>query len=649
MDRQDSFLSYKIGLILGFHHHIPYGTGDEEFESVYTGSLKPFITALYKYPHIPAVLHYSGVLLYWIERNHPEFFMLLDDLISRKQIELLGGGFYEPMMTLLPPSDKIGQIEMLTTYIRKHFGKRPQGCWLPLSAWEQHMTGVLNTCGMGYTFLADLQFNRSGLAGEEIPDPSISEDQGKLVTIFPLSSRLKNELGRRRVSEVLDRLLGEFPPEKGGLFSVFPDRIFTGEGEGAAPETKMHRFLEDLSRAAENSSIELTLPGRYLKARRAFKKVYFSSSASRQFLITYPESNGLYAKMMFTHVLINQLRGDKSRKKNAREELWKAQGYNAFCHEGEGGIYRHNLRNASYQAMLEAERITREGGAFIPSLMIFDFDLDGEAEYLFQDNRTNYYIKTEGAAVFELDYLPKTWNYMNTLSRRRDADTEGPLAAGAPVEDGYRRAAFLDRLLPLHTTLEDVLENRFAGSRFCGNERYEPVELDKLQKKVRFRLSPKHSPEKGPAGTGFFRTIELEKTYRLKDDILTLTYSLKNQGDAREHFKFIPQIDFSFPGEGEPFLRVFTFNSDGKEAVPPGAGEMKQVRGIELQDLKNETILNLRSSGSFDLWITPIRTRCRVGGILRELYQSTCFMPVQEAALEPGEAYQCEFTLRIYH
>jgi hypothetical protein len=645
LDRQESFLSYKTGLILGFHHHIPYGTGDEEFERVYTGKLKPFITTLYKYPHIPAVLHYSGVLLYWIERTHPEFFMLIDDLISRKQIELLGGGFYEPMMTLLPLSDKIGQIEMLTTYIRKHFGKRPQGCWLPLSVWEQNMTGVLNTCGMGYTFLEDLQLDQRGGAVPMSQGPYISEDQGKLITIFPLSGRLKDELSRARPSQVLDRLLGEFLPENGEIFSVFPDRVFTGEGEGAAPETKIHRFLEDLSRAAENS-IELTLPGRYLKNRRTFKKAYFPCSASRQFLIRYPESNGLYSKMMFTHVLINQLRGDKARKRNAREELWKAQGYNAFCHAGDEGIYCHRLRNASYQAILEAERITREGGDFIPSLMIFDFDLDGEAEYLFQDNRTNYYIKPEGAAVFELDYLPKTWNYMDTFSRRREAATEGPLTDGGPLEDGYRRAAFLDRLAPLNTTLKDALENRFAGSRFCGNERYEPVEVDKLQKKVRFRLSPANE---GPVSGGSFRAIELEKTYQLKDDILTLTYSLQNRGDDRQCFKFIPQIDFSFPGEGEPFLRVFTFNSEVKEPVPPEAGAITRVQGVELQDLKNETILNLRSTGTFDLWILPIRTRNFVSGSLQERYQSTCIMPVQEVSLGPGAAWQNEFTLRIYH
>jgi len=40
---------------------------------------------------------------------------------------------------------------------------------------------------------------------------------------------------------------------------------------------------------------------------------------------------------MYTHILINQLRGDKYRKRTAREELWKAQGCDGFWHIGDGG------------------------------------------------------------------------------------------------------------------------------------------------------------------------------------------------------------------------------------------------------------------------------------------------------------------------
>ena len=102
-------MNVKMNLILGVSNHIPNGAADEEFEALYNYNIRPLVSALYQFPQINMVFHYSGVLLYWIERNHPEIFVLLEDLLSRKQIELLGGGFYEPMMPFLPQADKIGK------------------------------------------------------------------------------------------------------------------------------------------------------------------------------------------------------------------------------------------------------------------------------------------------------------------------------------------------------------------------------------------------------------------------------------------------------------------------------------------------------------------------------------------------------------
>ena len=189
-------MNRKLNLILGACGHLPSGAGEAEFEALYNREIKPLVQALNKFPRLNIVFHYSGVILYWIERRHPELFMLLEDLLFRKQAEFLGGGFYEPMLPLLPLSDKIGQIEMLTTYLRRHFGKRPQGCWLPAMAWEQNLVGPLNSCGMSYTFLEDLQFSGAGVepAGGGLFLPCITEDQGKLITVFPVAASLGREL-----------------------------------------------------------------------------------------------------------------------------------------------------------------------------------------------------------------------------------------------------------------------------------------------------------------------------------------------------------------------------------------------------------------------------------------------------------------------
>jgi hypothetical protein len=628
-----------IQFILGSHNHIPYGAGDEAFEAVYNTTLKPFISTLYKYPKIQVTLHYSGVLLHWLERAHPEFFMLIGDLISRKQVALLGGGFYEPLMPLLPLSDKIGQIELLTTYLRRQFGKRPQGCMLPVMAWEQNIVWPLSTCGMEYTFLDEGYFRRAGLSDCLIP-PCITEDQGKLITVFPVLSELGAAFARERASLVLENLLEDISLASADahneevIICVFPEQIFTENSASESPEFTFHRFFEDLS--SFESSIEFTNPDRVFKNIQKLKKVYFpcssasgevledavpSGSFPRQFLVRYPEANGIYAKMLFTHVLINQLRGDKSRKRSAQQELWKAQGYDSFYPTKYGGITHHGIRNAAYQALLEAENITREKGVFIPSLMNFDFDLDGEEEYLFQDNQLNCYITLKGASVFELDYLPAAWNYLNTFGT------------------GSRRTAFSDILVWPELTFQDVLEGHLSGSpigrRHCGGEGFELVTINKEHATVYFRLPPKADVPYGD--------VELEKSYHLKEDTLIVTYRIRNQGSHIETFRFIPSIDLSFPGEGESFLGILEHKGGETEALVPGAAAIKDTAILTLRDIKNEVLIELTSGQHFDVWILPIRTPC----LLTDMYQSTWIMPVRSLSLEPGECFETEFRLRI--
>ncbi|AEF86734.1 alpha-amylase [Treponema primitia ZAS-2] len=630
-------MNEKPGFILGSHNHIPIGSGDDEGEYLYATRLKPFIQTLNQYPKIPAALHYSGSLLTWLENSHPELTMLLGDMISRKQVEILGGGFYEPMMPLLPQSDKIGQIEMLTAYLRKKFGKRPQGCWIPGAAWEQQLVGVLNTCGMGYTFLDEDHFgvpespDQAGLSA-----PVISENQGKISTVFPLAAALSWEFTRENPKAVLERLIRNLSP--GALVTVFPNQLHP-EDPGETPETTYGRFFEALAEASKN--LEFTTPGKVYKTQGKLKKAYFPGDQERKFLIAFPEANGIYVKMIFTHSQINQLRGDKSRKQSAREELWKAQGYSLFCDaDTHGGIRRSSFRKAAYKSILAAEKICRTGGKFVPSLLAFDFDLDGRPEYLFQDRNINCYVKSSGASIFELDYLPKTWNYLDTFSRRLDT-----LQMEPGIEDGYRRTAFVDRLVPPDFSFKDALEGRFAASRFCGKDSYELVEMDRSHGKAAFRL-----PVNKQAGTTpYLSWIEIEKSYVLKQDTLMVRYALINRGEAQSSFKFIPQLDLSFSGDGEELLKVYRSHAQDPEPAIRGGAEISNVRGIEFRDIKNELTLGLTADRDFNAWILPIRTKLKIRDTVTDQYQSTCLMPALALSLKSEERWETEFKLTISH
>jgi hypothetical protein len=261
--------------------------------------------------------------------------------------------------------------------------------------------------------------------------------------------------------------------------------------------------------------------------------------------------------------------------------------------------------------------------------MNFDFDMDGDGEYLFQDTRINCYIRLRGASVFELDYLPKTWNYLDTFS---------PEAAdGTGVRE--RRTAFADCLFPPSLSPQDVLDGRFSGARYCGREPFELAELDRVRGKVRFRLPGQDTLP--------FGKVEVEKTYFLKKDTLSVSYTLTNRGKEETRFQFSPAIDLSFSGEGEAFVRFFKIKSGVKD-TPFLEPVVYEADGLKIQDLKNEVQIAVGSKKPFTVCIVPVKT-AGPAGQGPELYQSTCLIPLQEASLAPGESWTTDFTLKFSH
>jgi hypothetical protein len=611
--------SNKIYLIIGSHAHVPSGAPESEFEYVYENKMRPFVSNLYRYSNIQAVLHYSGVLLYWVERTHPEFFMLIEDMITRKQAELLGGGFYEPSFPLIPLQDRIGQIELMTTYIRKHFGKRPLGCWLPQMAWEQHLAAALSVSDINYTFLSHEQFVQAGIKGSGLFSPCISEDQGKILTIFPVSLSTEKELEEKSFSHVFVELKNKFEEvcgqcESEKMICVFPDKVSSSPEE--APDTAWNRFFEEIS-LSENI-VETTLPNKFLKSHKIYKKESFQNSSAvkdnfspRKFLIEHDESNSLYSKMIFTNVLINQLRGDKSRKLSAREELWQAQD-SCFFSPG-GGYLRGELRKSAYSSLLRAEMLTREKGKFVSSTIQYDFDFDGVKEFIFQDAVINCYIQPKGAGVFELDYLPKEWNYLD-----------------CGTNEYGRRASFADVLLPYDIKTEKPDDFYSENSRLCFNEQYESITQDK-KGKLCFKL-----PARGEGIS--FGEIEINKCYLLKRDVFTVSYNLKNTGKETVKFKFIPMIYYSFAGVGDEYVRFYAVENDRKDVHLDYKFDSDNIK---ILDVKNEVQILVSSAKQFSGFLSPVFNN--------DLYQAVVILPIFSISLDSGEAWTNEFIQKFSH
>ncbi len=184
----------KINVIFGTHNSLPYGSPDAVFENAYQKDYKPFLTELYNNPELFTIIHYSGIVLDWLKDHHPEFLMLLNDMVKRKQVELLGGGFYDPFLPLIPHTDRLGQVESLTTLIRERFGKRPRGGWITENIWDPALVSMLKNSGLDYIFLEEYHFINAGLSEKDLYNPVMTEDQGKVITVYPIASKISERM-----------------------------------------------------------------------------------------------------------------------------------------------------------------------------------------------------------------------------------------------------------------------------------------------------------------------------------------------------------------------------------------------------------------------------------------------------------------------
>src|SRR5215475_5098120 len=101
-------------LSIVFHNHQPVGQFDHVSEHSTNVSYMPLIELLERHPQIKVGLHYSGSLLEWFKQNRVDVVERLRVLVYRKQVELITGGYYEPVLAALPDEDKVGQIEKMS-------------------------------------------------------------------------------------------------------------------------------------------------------------------------------------------------------------------------------------------------------------------------------------------------------------------------------------------------------------------------------------------------------------------------------------------------------------------------------------------------------------------------------------------------------
>lgn len=663
----------KVKLIIGTYNSQPPEEVSSVVEEYYQKAYKTFLTTLYNFSSIKASLHYSGALFEWIEEEHPEFISVLQEMVNNRQIEMLSGGYYDPALTLLPVTDRVGQMEKLTTYIRKSFGKRPRGCFITESVWDSTLVSSLKTCGFDYIFLDENQFLSSGILEENINKPVITEDMGKIITVFPISNSLTSMFLRRPPQELIDYLREHLHTD--GVFTI----LFKGEYlmKYGTDVTSVKEWLEEFNTLLEENSswIETINPTKYVKqVQGELERTYFpqysingmrnkplplvgqkelnrltrhlgalgdvshwiNSGFFKQFLARYKDSAQIYAKMVYVNILINQIKGDRSRKKTAREELWRSQSHYVYWHGNHLGIYDKRLRERTYKFLIEAEKSAREQGIFQAGLNHIDIDLDGKKEILYQGDLYNGYLTTKGGVLFQLDYIKRPHNMCATVMRLEEAYHQ----QNRGNFDTYERKLFHDHFITADTKPEQLQDN---SHRELGNFIHNSYEFDSI-------LRDKKTVEQVAKGhidyLGSEHQIVIKKKYKFNKKGIVLTYSIENCDDLPIETQFSPEMNFSLGGlEKET---AATYASDKDHFKLDGITSTKDVGNCVIEDPVNHNKIHLSFSKETDkFWTIPQFSESMSDGEVGLYYQFTSFFPVWKLKLTPGQVWTLAINLSI--
>jgi 4-alpha-glucanotransferase len=472
----------KFHLTLLIHAHQPCGNFEHVLEKAYDSSYLPFIEHLEKHPKVHLGLHYSGPLLTWIEKHRPEYFTRLKKLVEAGQVELVGGGFYEPILVSIPPEDQYEQITRLGAYLEKHFGKLPSGAWLAERVWEPQLPTALASANVAYTLVDDMHFLAAGFEPEELFGAYIAEDRGRTVWLYPGQKALRYLVPFGKVEDVIAYLRDAASVHPDGVAAMGDDMEKFGVWPGTHEHCYKDGWLEEFFTALEKSDwLTVSTPRAYLEShaplgradlptasytemmewalptrvRQRYHEVlkefsprpevlcFLRGGSWRGFLRKYPESNLLHKKMLrvSARIAAAPARHDGSKANDellqARDLLLRAQCNDAYWHGIFGGIYAPHLRTDPWRNLIRAEAIADRQipGALIPRVEFLDYDADGVNELLFTSLEAQVLLKpSDGGTIAALDFRPAAATLVNSILRRPEAyHTRLREAAGKPA------------------------------------------------------------------------------------------------------------------------------------------------------------------------------------------------------------------------
>ena len=683
----------KVQFIFGIHNHQPVGNFDHVFHDACDRSYLPFLQVLEKFPDISMAFHFSGSLIEWLEGNRPDVLGLFKKLVDRGNIEVLGGGFYEPILAMIPEADQVGQIKKMNDWALQRMDYEIKGNWLTERVWEPHLAQSLNKADIDYMVVDDYHFLTTGADPENLNGYYYTEQEGKVLSVFPISQKMRYAMPFEDPQVAID-ILKSYATDDGDSLVVMADDgekfgIWPGTWETVYGQKWLERFLtlvsensdwlttttfkqyhsnhipRDLVYIPTSSYFEMsqwTLPtdlGRRMdhfvhdlenQGRADESRPFIKGGMWRNFFTKYPESNWMQKRVQFLSLNLDQLESKGGVPADLRDDLYRAQCNCAYWHGVFGGLYLPHLRHAIYEHLLKAEEKFLAAGGKLPGLV--DLDSDGVKEYRLRSDNIQLFISADKGHIREIDWLPAYFNVTNYLQRYSEHYHEKLALAG---NGGNTNGSIHDIVLTKEEGLQDKLfidgyrRHGLIDHVFDSSQSQDLHYRGNLQENLAIQSSQVQQDEAGvqiiSIGKIDTSQIQIEKKVELHHNNLSVKIKISNTGETTIDQLYGLEMNFGLLGGDSPD-RYYQVN--GK---PVGSlnshGEHGDVQNVSLINEWDNFKINMDFGEECQLWRSPIETISMSEAGFERVYQASAQLPHWKLKLNPGESLELELLLSI--
>ncbi len=548
----------KINFPLVFHLHQPIAQFEHVFHEAFEKSYLPLLLALERHPKTKAAFHITGPLIEWLVENKIEYIEKIRKLVKKNQLELISGGYYEPILAMIPDDDKIQQITMLNDKIKELFDFQAKGLWLAERAWEPHLPSVLAEARIEYVFIDDNHVKTAGIEPPHIHHTFVTEDQGSKVIVFPINEEIRYLIPWKPIDQTIRYLQSQLDPndsslvitsiddaEKLGLWpagkrttfdicygeghtgyplidewfglvealpwirSLTPkeyNKEFSPKGIIYLPSTSYDKMgiwvLPAQLRKQAERLIHLAKQGKIVSANydnlSPQVKKFVKGGFWRQFLVKYPESNRMHKRMYWTRSLLEEAITNNMLSKDSwsklRNQILAAQCNDAYWHGQFGGVYYVFMRTAIYRHLLTVHSSLWELGILQPSLWI-ERDFDYDGNNELIYDDGKYFIVLSPHEGGSIIEIDDLISKTNILNVLTRQEESYHDPELAPV-DLWTKTAFRDFSLA-KTKLSRYMQNpKQIGESVDYVDTYEWIAEEKSVRMKGFTRSRKHAIEK---------------------------------------------------------------------------------------------------------------------------------------------------------